>query len=136
MDWRIEQMVEQLGGLGLGSAFVYCGATQIAQKAREDDSKPDPSIVTEEGLIDFQTGIQFKVNGRSTWKMIVTLEPSDTYTVRLWQGNFAGKTARSGLYGEILYEFTDVYCDSLQDIVEGIYDKAINEYLDGFIPLN
>jgi len=135
-DWRIEQMIDQLGGLGLGGSFVYVGASQIVYKSREDESKPDPSRVTDVGLIDYQTGLQFRINGKRFWKIIVSLEPSDTYTVRLWQGYAMPKVAKLGKFGEILYEFTEVYCDSLQDIVEHIYDTAIEEYLDGFIPLH
>lgn len=134
-DWRIEQMIELLGGLGLESSFTYTGATRIVCKSREDGSKPDPSLVTDAGLVDYQVGIQFKVNGKRFWKMVVSLEPSDTYTVRLWQGYTIPRIARSGKFGEVLYEFSDVYCDSLQDMVEHIYDLAVDEYLGGFIPL-
>lgn len=135
-DWRIEQMIALLGGLGLGGSFAYVGASQIVYKSREDESKPDPSKVTDVGLIDYQIGIQFKINGKRLWKIIVSLEPSDTYTVRLWQGYSISTVDLLGIWGRVLYEFTDVYCDSLQDIVEHVYDTAIEEYLDGFIPLH
>ena len=65
--------------------------------------------------------------------MIVTLEGSDTYTVRLMKVFSVKKFAKTGKIAQVLDEATDVYCDQLQDVIEGIYDKAIRDLCDGWI---
>ena len=132
LPWRIEQILSQMGGRGLHGALVYTGASMVGYNNREDDSKPDPSTVDDKGFVDFQTGLMFKVNGPrgKLWKIIVSFEPNDTYTVRLWQGL---SLAQTGKIGEILFEFDDVYCDMLQSFIEEIYDTAIAKYNGGYI---
>jgi len=135
MHWRIETMVAQLGGRGMSGAFLYTGASQMGYKAREDDATPRDSGVEKHGLISYEIGIQFKVNSTKRWKIIVTLESNDTYTIRLWHPFRRDKFIRTGIVGEVLDKATDVYCDQLQSIVESIYDQAIEKYCNGCIPL-
>jgi hypothetical protein len=130
LPWRIQQMMEQIG-LGINGGFCYVGATQKIYSNKNGDSKPINSVVGEDGLIDFECGLTFKVNGNQNWKMIVTVEGNDTYTVRLW----AATRGANGVFGKVLYEYKDVYCDMLQDIVESTYDQAIKEHRGGWIPI-
>ena len=139
--WRIEQMMEQVGALSKDishNCFAYIGATNPVYKAREDDALPDPSRVGKDGMIEYQVGLQFNVNIKPGWKMIVTLEPSDTYTVRLWRQHRRDTWLQKDgtmLVGEVIEEMTDVYCDELQEVVEKIYDQAIHKYNRGGIPI-
>ena len=127
-------MLDQLGR-GINGSLAYVGASRLIYKNRPDDSCPDASIVTDNGLVDYQTGLQFNVNGKRGWKIIVSLEPSDTYTVRLWHSFHPSITAKTGKFGENLEENSDVYCDMLADMVESMYDAAIQQYCGGFIRL-
>ena len=132
--WRIDQMLEQLG-TGLNGAFAYTGGKNIVYKYRPDDSKPVNSQVLENGLIDYEIGIQYTPNIGRNWKMIVSLEGSDTYTVRLWKPYTAPKAAKTGLFGKVMAEAKYVYNDMLKDIVESMYDEAIKTHFGGFISI-
>lgn len=138
MHWQIRQMIDQMGGLGITGAFAYIGANQICSRSRPDDSKPDPSVVTPQGAISYQVGLQFAVNGKrgEGWKMVVAFEPSDTYTVRLWRRSTEDELKNAGVMGVILDSTDDVYCDNLQRVVESMYDRAIEQYCNGFISLD
>ena len=133
--WRTDTMIEQMGGLGINGAFIYTGARKVSYKCRDDDSKPLNSKVLDNGLIDYEIGIQYKPNIGRNWKMIVSLEGDDTYTVRLWKPYTAPRAAKTGLFGEVVTEFEGVYDDMLQDIVESTYDNAIKEHFGGFISI-
>ena len=137
MHWRIKTMIEQLGGTGLTGAIVYCGGRDTTYMGRDDDAYPDPSYVDERGLVGYQIGICFRVNGKRgrNWKMLITLEPNDTYTVRLWCAATRSQQ-RQGIFGVVLDERTDVYADQLQEVVERVYDQAIKNHCDGFIPMS
>lgn len=128
---EIAQMHEQLGGTGLSGAFVYCGANRCTYQSQD----LRPSQVLPDGTVDLGTGLVFHVNGKrgQNWRFIVSLEPSDTYTVRLWRSATAAEQAK-GLRGVLLEEKDDIYCDTLQECVEGMYDRAIAKHCDGFIP--
>jgi hypothetical protein len=134
MNWRIQTIIDQLGGTGLRGAFVYTGAQQITYKDRPDEMTPDPSRIDGDG-VHFDTGIMWKVNGKhsQTWKELVTLEPSDTYTVRLLKIHTPQQWHKTGQPCEVLYEASGVYCDMLQAIAEEAYDTAIKEHNGGFI---
>ena len=136
MNWRCQTIINQLGGLGLRGAICYTGGQQVTYKDRPDEMTPDPSRI-DRGGVHFDTGIMWKVNGKrsQTWKELVTLEPSDTYTVRLLKINTPQQWAKTGYPCEVLYEASDVYCDMLQAIAEEAYDTAIKERNDGWIPL-
>lgn len=126
--WRTETIFEQLGGLGLRGALTYTGATQITFKD-EDNGTPLPSRI-ENGYLFAECYVAFRPNaGRRRWKLIVTLEPSDTYTVRLL------RLTQYGTVAEVLDECEDVYCEDLQRITEQMYDDAIKRHLGGFIPI-
>src|SRR3990172_5872307 len=70
MHWRIEQIIDQMGGRGVRGALGYIGASEIAYHCRKDDSKPVNSTVDDHGLIEFEIGLMFRVNGkeREAWK--------------------------------------------------------------------
>ena len=141
VPYQIETMLAQMGK-GLSGARVYVGASQITYSCKEEGGE---SKVLPNGLIDAPISVCFKVNGKrgASWKMIVSLEPSDTYTVRLWKpirqtALAAAKAMEAGKpekYGEVLDESSDVYCDVLQEVIERMYDRAIKKHNDGFIPM-
>jgi len=74
------------------------------------------------------------VNGkeREAWKMVVSLESDDTYTVRLFRKATPEEWGRK-ILAVVLDTDTDVYCDNLQAVVEGMYDQAIKKYNRGMI---
>jgi len=138
LPWRIQAIVDQSGGHGLRGAFAYVGGHEFCYNERQDEGTPDQSKVDEAGWIKYDTGLQFKVNGKcsQTWKIIITLEPSDTYTVRLVKVNGIKTLSKTGKAAEVLDTAEDVYCDPLQDVIESLYDEAIKKHCDGFIPLH
>ena len=127
----IQEIIAQMGGMGLTGAPVYCGTSQILYNCK---SGRGDSRVLESGAVDYDTGVSLKVNGKcgKNWTIIVSLEGSDTYTVRLWQST-TPKKRRQGIYGEILDERDDVYCDELKGVVERMYDNAIKKHNGGVI---
>jgi hypothetical protein len=137
MPYRIQEMFAQLGGLGLAGAPVYTGATQITYKDKCDEVLPNGSYVDAKGL-HFHTGVMWRVNGKpgQIWKLAVTLEPSDTYTVRLLRVHPMTEIVETGAAATVLMEFEDVYCDQVQKIAEYVYDQCIIKLNDGSIPLS
>src|SRR3990172_6284107 len=79
MHWRIEQIIDQMGGRGVRGALGYIGASEIAYHCRKDDSKPVNSTVDDHGLIEFEIGLMFRVNAKkgkpgrwsSAWSRII-----------------------------------------------------------------
>ena len=57
-------------------------------------------------------------------------EPTDVYTVWLVEGNRDRKGSEMVLACQ-----RDVYCDTLQGVIEAVYDQAIRDHNQGFIPL-
>lgn len=140
LPYTINAIVRQLGS-GLTGAVNYCGGRKAVYKYSGDPSthdgeyRPDySSKVTPEGCIDSPVSIWWSVNGKrgEDWKICVSYEPDDTYTVRLWRKvvNLPGQI------GEVLTERRDVYTDTLKGTFEEIYDEAICKYNDGAIPLD
>jgi hypothetical protein len=68
--------------------------------------------------------------------MIVNLEPSDTYTVRLWKAYGPQKMVKTGLVGAVMDEIENVYCDDLQAVIKRVYDNAINQHCGGFVRMH
>lgn len=134
----IRTIIDQAGGLGLRGAFTYIGA----QRFRYRCSRPDgecrsayPSRLTSEDgppRVDFDVGLEFLVNGKAgrQWTFVIAYEPSDVYSVWLVEGH-AGRKADS----MVLACVREVYCDTLQAVIESTYDRAIEEHNGGFIPL-
>jgi hypothetical protein len=134
--FRVEAIFAYLGGVGLNGAIVYCGGSKLLYLEREDESKPDASFVDEHGMLRWQTGVRFTVNGKpgQTWLMFVTCEPDDTFTVRLYYQYGDIKRLKTGKWGEVLAEATGVYNDDLQSVVESMYDEQITKHHGG-IPI-
>lgn len=121
-NWQIQEIIGQLGGRGLRGGLVYVGAHNLQARANGICE----SKVTETS-IDFGVGLIFTPNIRRRGaRILITVEPSDTYTVRLL---FVGKTI------EVYKEFDNVYCDQLQFIVEQMYDEYIKTVQGGFISI-
>ncbi len=137
--YTIRTIIEQCGGMGLRGAFVYIGASRFTYKCDDVESECRPgtrSSVTKEGLVDYEVGLTVKVNGKrgAGWHMMIAYEPDDTYSVYLWRRAYPNEEAK-GLRGVVLNQCDDVYCDTLKEVVEKMYDRAIKEHNDGFIPL-
>jgi hypothetical protein len=130
---RISEMMRQLGR-GLSGALVYVGAGKVVYQDREPwrSSQELPN-----GLVRFDVGIAFPVNGKrgQGWKIVISLEPCDTYTVYLCR-RANRKEQAAGKLGVVMKSQDDVYCDVLQQVVEATYDNAIREKNGGFIPLS
>lgn len=132
----INAIIQQMGGRGITGAFVYVGAGRIVHKCPRQEGECRSgyrSRVTPEGLIDYDVGIQFTVNGKpgELWKMVVAYEPDDSYSVWLW----TNKSSVPGKMGEVIEHREDIYCDNLKQCVEAMYDRAIQARNQGFIPL-
>lgn len=72
------------------------------------------------------------MNGKPGRKSIVVIayEPDDLYSVWLVEGH-AGRKADSMVRACV----REVYCDTLQTVIELTYDRAIAEHNEGFIPV-
>ena len=141
IPYQIQAIMEQLGN-GLNGARAYVGASQLTYSCKHEAGGGN-SKVLENGLVDAPVALTFNVNGKkgAGWKIIISIEPSDTYTVRLWKpvpmrAKKALEVGWDGKVGEILDESTDVYCDQLQESVERMYDRAIQKHSGGFIPIS
>ena len=65
------------------------------------------------------------------WTLIIAYEPNDTYTIWLVERHRGRKPDSMVLACE-----RDVYCDTLQGVIKAVYDRAIREHNQGFIPLD
>jgi hypothetical protein len=135
----VQAIIAQAGGLGMRGAFIYVGARDITYRCAEPDgeyrSSRQSRLVSKRGRgsVDFEVGVKFRVNGRRgrNWKMVIAYEPDDTYTVWLVEGHFTRQ-----MDSMVLACRRDVYCDTLQSVIEATYDEAIREHNQGFIPLS
>src|SRR5262245_4278417 len=139
--YTIRTIIDQLGGLGLRGAFAYVGVrkhsiTYTCPPSETEHRASYRSRATPEGLLDYEVGLTFPVNGgrRQNWTMLVAYEPNDTYTAWRWRSAKASEKAR-GIAVVVLDQREDVYCDELQSTVESMYDEAIRKHSQGFIPL-
>jgi len=134
----IQAIIAQAGGLGLRGAFVYVGASAFTYRCAEPVGEYRPSRSSQlrsesgRGFIDYEVGFQCRVNGKRgrACTLIIAYEPDDTYTVWLVEGHRARQ-----LVLMVLACHRDVYCDTLQGVIEAAYDAAIREHNQGFIPL-
>ena len=134
----VQAIIAQAGGLGLRGAFTYIGASAFSYRCAEAlgeyrSSRPS-RLVSEggQGFVDYEVGLQCRVNGKRgrAWTLIVAYEPTDVYTVWLVEGHRDRKPESM-----VLACLRDVYCDTLQSVIEATYDRAIQEHNQGFIPL-
>ncbi|MCL4195819.1 MAG: hypothetical protein KJZ87_29045 [Thermoguttaceae bacterium] len=135
----VQAIIAQAGGLGLRGAFVYIGAQNFTFRCAEalgEYRSSRPSRVVSEGgvgFVDYEVGLQCRVNGKRgrAWTLIVAYEPTDVYTVWLVEGHRERKPSEMVLACQ-----RDVYCDTLQGVIEATYDEAIRTHNQGFIPLS
>lgn len=135
----IQAIFQQAGGLGLRGAFVYIGAQNFtyrcAEALGEYRSRRPSRLVSEsgQGFVDYEVGLQCRVNGKRgrAWTLIVVYEPTDVYTVWLVEGHRERKPSEM-----VLACHRDVYCDTLQGVIEAAYDEAIRTHNNGEIPLD
>ena len=134
----IQAIVLQAGGLGLRGAFVYVGAHHLTYRCPEpvgEYRSSRPSRLTSEagvGFVEYEVGLQCHVNGKRghRWTLVIAYEPNDTYTVWLVEGHRGRKPDTMVLACQ-----RDVYCDTLQGVIEAVYDRAIQEHNQGFVPV-
>lgn len=121
--YTIRTIIEQMGGTGINGGFCYIGALKgitFKHPDRYTDCECRSSFTSEydkeNNTINFDVGIMFPVNGKrgQGWKMVISYEPDDTYSVFLW-------SAKVGL----IDHRSNVYCDELQHTVESMYDRAM-----------
>jgi len=135
----IRTIIAQAGGHSLRGAFVYIGAYDYSYRCAElhgeyRSGRPSRLVIDHgRGYVDYEVGLQCQVNGKRgrAWTLIITYEPDDTYTVWLIEGR--GERSAESM---VLARVEDVYCDTLQSVIESVYDRAIQEHNDGFIPLS
>ena len=135
----VQAILAQAGGLGLNGAFAYIGAQHFtyrcAEAVGEYRSARTSRLVSEagQGFVDYEVGLQCRVNGKRgrRWTLIVAYEPNDVYSVWLVEGHRGRQPGSMVLACE-----RDVYCDTLQSVIEAVYDRAISDHNGGFIPLS
>jgi len=135
----VQAIIAQAGGLGMRGAFIYVGAHNITYRCAEAEGEYRSSRMSRLGsfrgfgCVDFEVGVKFRVNGRRGrgWTMVIAYEPDDTYTV--WLVEAHRKRQPSSM---VLACRRDVYCDTLQSVIEATYDEAIRDHNQGFIPLS
>lgn len=132
----INTIATQLGS-GINGALCYVGAHGFSYECppgHDIVARPDSSSsITPNGLVDYGVGLAFKVNGppRAGWKIIVTYEPDDTYSVYMTRPpKKIVEFKRQGLRGVVLDQASDVYCDNLKQVVENMYDRALKKYAE------
>ena len=136
----VQTIIAQAGGLGLHGAFTYIGASAFSHRCAEmvgEYRSSRPSRLKSEGgesFIDYEVGLECRVNGKPgrRWTLVIAYEPDDTYTVWLIEGRRRRQLSSS----IVLACDRDVYCDTLQSVIEAVYDRAIREHNSGFIPLS
>ena len=134
----VQAIIAQAGGLGLRGAFVYIGAQHFSYRCAESHGEyrsSRPSRLVSEGgqaFVDYEVGLQCPVNGKPgrAWTLIVAYEPTDVYTVWLVEGHRERKPSEMVLACQ-----RDVYCDTLQSVIEATYDQTIRDHSQSFIPL-
>jgi hypothetical protein len=135
----IRTIIAQAGGHSLRGAFVYIGAYDHSYRCAElhgeyRSGRPSRLVAdNRRGYVDYEVGLQCQVNGKrgKAGTLIIAYEPNDTYTVWLVEGH-RERSADS----MVLARVEDVYCDTLQSVIEAAYDRAIHEHNHGFIPLS
>lgn len=145
----IQVILGALGHRSINGSIAYVGGHQPIYShpphSRDVECRPSqPSSVTPEGLISNEVGLTFSVNGkkRENWKFSIAYEPDDTFTVRLWKSvrrnprnlEELRRSLEDTRVGEVIAERKDVYVAELGRVVEHMYDTAIKERCDGFIP--
>jgi hypothetical protein len=146
--YTIRTILRHLGP-GLSGALVYVGASKqnftcvhtgpsnpgFICPERDVEQRPSkPSKVALDGGVSYEVGLMFAVNGKrgADWRMLITYEPNDTYSVYLSR---KAKPSEKALCRVILASASLVYGDNLQHVVETMYDDAIRKHNSGFIPV-
>ena len=135
----VQAIVAQAGGMGMRGAFVYVGARDTSFRCAQVDGEYHSSRMSSlvvgrgHGFVDFEVGVRCRVNGKRgrCWTLIIAYEPNNTYTV--WLVEMHQKRQPGSM---VLACQREVYCDTLQSVIEATYDQAIREHNQGFIPLS
>ncbi len=103
----IAAMFEQLGGRKI-FAMAFSGSAY--------STSPVPELV-----LNIATALRRGAKGKAT-TVVVTLDPSDTYTVKTLRVG----TARTGYATKTLETCEGIYCDMLRECVEGMTGLALS----------
>ena len=87
-------------------------SNQVAQSLMSQIGRPTFFMLGAQSLVDLGNGLQFSIKGspRQVTKLVITLDPSDTYTVQAWK--IRGRVCK------MLAEQGNVYADSLHSTIE------------------
>jgi len=116
-------------GTGLTGALVYVGSRgttyEHPQRDRDGECRPSRESVFEGGVLLGDVWLGIDCNGKRghSWTIYVSYEPCDEFSVRL--------VSRRGVEAVLLAEHRGVYCDSLKEVVEDVYDSAIRQHCGG-----
>lgn len=92
----------------------------------QDDVRSDwyKSEVTEGGAIRYNFGVAFALTGKaSNTKILIALEPDDTYTVYVWRLRRRGDTRP--IIGEVLERHDGMYWDMMDELLQALYDEYV-----------
>lgn len=122
-----QDIYDQLNGGKIYGAITYCGGREV----RYGPFNPAyPQVEPDEhSLFDFANCLRFRPNTRRKTLVIIAIQPDDTYTVWFWR-------EKKDHTGEIITRSDGVYCDTLQTVVERLYDDYIRQYQKGWIHLD
>lgn len=66
----------------------------------------------------YPSAISFDIRGAQANKIIVKLDPFDTYTVQFWKVPISTRAIILGKKAIMLYESTDIYADGICQYIE------------------
>jgi hypothetical protein len=124
--YSIQAIMEQLRH-GMVGALEYVGGHELffnhPPNGRDHECRSSfRSHVGENGMLKYEVGLSFRVNGRpgENWRMTVAYEPNDTYTVWLVRNH----TGRQLPMFEVLARMDQVNSEDLHHAVESVYDEG------------
>jgi hypothetical protein len=139
LPYTITTMLAHMGGFTFRGAPVRLGVDRRNVTFRHPDYGFEEEVRGEqpywaiEGYLHYTVGIDLPVNGKRSegWRMIVSLDGNDLYSVWLIASDYKGQGRP-----HMLEAASSVYAEDLIVVMDDIHTRAIEEYCDGFIPLD
>lgn len=104
--------------------FLRRNRTGMVTVQNDDTRSWTRSEATEGGAIRYNYGIAFALTGRArNVKIIIALEPDDTYTVYVWRMRERGDTRP--IIGEVLERHDGLYWDMMPELLQALYDEYV-----------
>lgn len=93
---------------------------EVANTIREQLGRMALAMIGARDLVGTSDSLAFRIgrNAKAINKLVIRLDPSDTYTVQAWR--------LRGTNAILVEEMSDVYCDMLHDVIErltGLYTR-------------